>query len=259
MKYTPVTVAAAAFLMSLSMSSVAQADQHGGVGGAQAPFAETGHHDWSGVYAGGTMGYGWGQTGASDVDAQLASASDPTARAFLEQLIKSGSDQSIDGLVGGVFAGINWQHDGIVLGLEAGFDIDDVGASTSFDVPINSRVDLSVARDWTAMLGGRIGSTVDRALVFAEGGLAISRATAGFDLTNGAGDTDSYEDSQTQYGYYVGAGADIAVSDHVFVGVKYTFVDLQETTYTFSDGADSVASTGDSHLHLGKVRLGFRF
>ncbi|TGQ79438.1 porin family protein, partial [Mesorhizobium sp. M2D.F.Ca.ET.206.01.1.1] len=63
-------------------------------------------HDWSGVYVGGHLGYGFGST-----DATYNLPNTPT--------IRGTQDYDTDGFLGGVQIGYNYQVNSAVLGIEA--------------------------------------------------------------------------------------------------------------------------------------------
>lgn len=129
--------------------------------------------NWSGFYVGGHVGYGFGD--------------------------------DIDGFLGGVQAGYNWQFSrNIVFGIEADIAGTDINGSTG---GINSHIDyLGTAR-------ARIGYVWDRTMIYGTGGFAFSRAAAG-----GLHDTDT--------GYALGAGLEWAYSNAWTLKAEYMYHDL---------------------------------
>jgi outer membrane immunogenic protein len=93
---------------------------------------------WTGFYAGGLLGYGFGDAGGFEPD----------------------------GFLGGLTAGMNYQIDQVLLGAEA----DIAMAGISEDGP----EDYSM--DWVGTMRGRIGYAFDRFVVFGTGGFAWTNA-----------------------------------------------------------------------------------
>ncbi|MEM8541295.1 MAG: outer membrane beta-barrel protein [Pseudomonadota bacterium] len=143
---------------------------------------------WSGPYLGATLRYGNEETQA-DGTANLIF--DLNGDGFAFQSTSETVYTSHNGLVGGVFAGYNHQFESDwVLGFEIGME----------------------RTEWNSWLGTaspRLGYAKGRALLFAEGGYAFQRT-----------DLESAEPS-TFGGYHFGAGVDLALTDRVFLGLKY--------------------------------------
>ena len=65
-------------------------------------------YNWTGFYIGGNIGYGWGKSDNDFADAVTGFATVPM-----------GSDTTnVNGVIGGLQAGYNWQTDSFVFGLE---------------------------------------------------------------------------------------------------------------------------------------------
>lgn len=104
---------------------------------------------WSGLYAGLTAGYGWGEFGstAGTIDA--------------------------DGFNGGIFAGYNYQTGNIVIGGEG-----DIGYSWA-----DGAAGANIAEQgWNGALRARLGYALDPVLLYAAGGVAFTEA----ELSDGA-------------------------------------------------------------------------
>lgn len=101
---------------------------------------------WSGFYAGGMVGYGWGD---ADVETESFDA---------------------DGVTAGVYGGYNFEvSPNVILGVEADVsykDFEESNATASFE------------NNWNGTLRGRAGFAYDRFLFYGTGGLAVGDVDA---------------------------------------------------------------------------------
>ncbi len=172
----------------------------------------------------------------------------------------------------GAVLGYNYQHNSIIVGLEADFSYLGRNPDASFvarapvvvgvnPLPISlgggdyitSKALIegegnNEAR-WLATVRGRFGFAVDRALVYATGGLAIGRVKSaatiavndsflGFPTVDAVW-SGSY--SKTRVGWALGAGFQYAVSENWSVKAEYLHYDLGKHSYTLNSvNPDSV-------------------
>ena len=156
---------------------------------------------WSGFYFGGNLGYGWGSS--SD---QLASN------------VPFGG-VSPAGWFGGVQGGYNWQGYGspLVLGIETDVQAASVrgeGTDGAGDVYHSSLQALGTVR-------GRAGYAMDRALVYATGGLAW-----GSIHNEAAGGTADYNVNRATTGYVLGGGLEYKVKHDLSLKLEYQYINL---------------------------------
>lgn len=194
-------------------------------------------HDWSGFYIGANVGWGGADySGCIECDAD--------SRAEAEEL-------NVDGLVGGLHAGYNWQTDNIVLGVEIDGSLanwSDYAATASDDESQQASVNfLGSARV-------RAGLTSGNGLVYATGGLAISDA-----VWESKRDDDSWETVDfNNVGGVIGAGVEYAVSEHMSIraeGLYYIFNDEQSVA-DLNSGSAGESVTLDS---MAELRVGASF
>lgn len=129
---------------------------------------------WAGFYAGGIVGYGWGQakTDNGDFDA--------------------------GGFLGGLFAGYNMLlGDSVVAGIEADGTYGQQDGS-------GGSPNIGVENNWNGTLRGRLGYTIDRFMVYGTGGLAVGAIEANDGTTS---------DSNTAIGWTAGGGVESAITD----------------------------------------------
>ncbi|HEY2229383.1 MAG TPA: outer membrane protein [Xanthobacteraceae bacterium] len=179
-------------------------------------------YNWSGFYVGVNGGGGWG-----------TSSWDGT-----------GSFNLSGAVVGGT-AGMDRQIGHAVLGLEGDVDWSNLkGTATTLACPAG----CTTNNDWLATVRGRAGYAFDRFLPYVTGGLAvgdIKAATPGF-----AGAT------QTNAGWTVGGGVELALTSNWTAKAEYLHVDLGNMNCGFSCG---VVANNNVSLKSDVVRGGVNF
>ena len=163
-------------------------------------------YNWTGFYVGGNVGYSWGHSSTTTTfyDGNTGTLLSAGAAGF-----------NMDGAIGGVQAGYNWQRDKWVFGIEADIQASGqrgdglftcaggalaprpaalngtctpghVGDTAPFDVaafPVGDA--LSQKLQWFGTLRGRIGPTITpTVLLYATGGLAYGEVKT-FESVNG--------------------------------------------------------------------------
>jgi outer membrane immunogenic protein len=182
---------------------------------APAPIAELPVASWAGPYVGLDIGYG-----------------------FAGRTKEPGNTVDTDGVVGGGFAGYNWQTDNFVFGAEGdigynGMTGDDGGTESKSGMEGSLRARLGYAVTPEILLYGTAGGAA-RNLKIEEGG-------------------DS--DSHTMFGWTAGAGADIKITDNVFGRVEYRYTDYGSEDFTTGSGTRSVDAS-DNRVIFG---VGMKF
>src|ERR1700704_5405702 len=167
----------AAALVVLSSASALAADlPPRGYGKAPAMAAAT---NWSGLYIGGNVGYGWGN---NSTDFSFL----PTPEA-LEADNNTTLGTRSSGVIGGAQLGYNWQIGSVVTGLEADIQGSGIKGSARANptlvangIPDPSSVLSSEQKlSWFGTVRGRLGVTVTpELLLYGTGGLAYGRVDA---------------------------------------------------------------------------------
>jgi opacity protein-like surface antigen len=125
-----------------------------------------------------------------------------------------------------------------VLGLEQDYQFTGLKQTATFAAPAGAFLagdSMAVKTDYLAATRAKVGMAWDRALIYAAGGLE----TGEFDVTSayvarGAGGSPALgftDANKLHFGFNVGAGIDYAVTNNVFVGVEYRYLDLGKETY----------------------------
>ena len=150
-------------------------------------YSPTAAANWTGPYVGLTGGYGWG-----------------------------GGSIGHDGLLGGAYAGYNFQiAPNVVVGLEG--DVIATGKS-------GSSGGTSVSNPWNATVRGRLGYSMDRYLIYGTGGVAFGGVKA----------TGGPTESSTETGWTAGAGIEALLTEKVTGRVEFRHTDLGTTAGSLS-------------------------
>lgn len=202
-------------------------------------------YNWGGFYAGGNIGYSWGQ---SDVTIDNLTFGGFGAGGGSENLRPKG-------IIGGLQAGYNWQSSrNWVWGLETDFQWsgqkDSVTRTGDFDVSVGGSTATGTGSttvesrlSWLGTVRGRIGFVADGrpdVLWYGTGGLAYggvktsasALATGTFtDNSNCEGGCPfsgalSLSDAQIKLGWTLGAGVEGALANKWTWKVEYLYVDL---------------------------------
>lgn len=190
-------------------------------------------HNWGGFYAGSFVGYGAGTASAD---------SDPPG---------SPDRVPLAGWLAGVNLGHNWQEGSFVSGIEA----DAAWAGLSGSTPCsNPTFTCGGSVNWLATLRGRVGVAADSVLIYATGGIAA----AGGEGTVSPAVGFSGSDARTFFGYAVGAGAELAISDSLSVRAEYNYMEFATATAP-AGTLNTVPTTISPHLHTVKLGANFSF
>ena len=184
-------------------------------------------YDWTGMYAGGHVGWG-GLVTDGLYNPNVDGAADPTAN---EAIDLSGVNDL--GVLGGGQLGFNWQVGSLVLGLEgdiAGFNWD--GRETEFAHP-SDRIDFN--SDYLATARARVGYADDNLLFYATAGLAF--VDAELDNTANEGGKNRNIDA---VGGAAGLGMEWGITQSLSAKVDGLFVFFDDTT-----GIQHIGNEGD--------------
>jgi outer membrane immunogenic protein len=196
---------------------------------------------WTGFYVGGHVGAGWGTT-ESNLDVGRTLISNGIDLVSLALVLPLAQTQ-MNGFLGGVQAGYNWQSGIMVFGIEGDFS----GADIKGNAPCLLVLNCGSKVDWTADITGRLGATVgDRGLLYVKGGAAwINRkfsignsvavaAGGGGSLAFNDGDGGAFSAggaingsvTNTRLGALLGAGIEYSVTSNWSVKLEYGYMDF---------------------------------
>jgi outer membrane immunogenic protein len=224
-------------------------------------------YNWSGVYIGGNIGYGWGRSSDS---ASLSPGGPPV---FTDSL-----RSAMNGVMGGGQIGYNSQMQNWLWGLEADFQGTGQSSTHSFTCPtgactaglipflpaifpgpaiaVTSRQQL----DFFGTIRGRLGVVVvPTMLLYATGGLAYGQVDTNSTLA-GATRAQSYNP-----GYVVGGGIEAAIGGDWTAKLEYLYLDLGTVSGSFSStvaavgGASALTENFSGRVTDSIVRAGINY
>lgn len=201
---------------------------------------------WTGPYIGIHAGYAWGRE--HDNQSESFPGGDDSAEA---PILLQADRFSVDGFIGGVHVGHNWQNDSFVYGIEGDFDFANVkgGADFAYD---NVTGHLSLESDWQASIRARLGYAMDTWLFYATGGVAFGHA----DLTASNADL-TFSDSNTHVGWTVGVGVEKAFTPNLIGRLEARYTDFGKKTYNLGDFGTNIRA--DWHQAAVTVGLSYKF
>jgi len=232
---------------------------------------------WTGFYVGANVGYSWGNSSNTwnMFAANLGgSAICPPAGGAL---CVSGVDSNhLNGVLGGLQAGYNWQTANYLFGLEADIDatgqrrsqifnganppfpLDGVGAAP-MSAPYAEKL------PWLGTFRGRVGIVSDHSLFYATGGLAVGKVqnsgsaiisgastftpgaplcTSGNVPVTGTCPLANWSSSSVKGGWALGVGAEHVFAGNWSVKVEYLHVDLGRVSTSFATAPNCYGGAG---------------
>ncbi|MBC7282157.1 outer membrane protein [Hoeflea sp.] len=190
-------------------------------------------YDWTGLYAGGSIGYGWGDTD------------------WVYTLGGATAHHSTDGLIGGVQAGYNWQMQNIVLGAELDILASGINGSTACPNPAFA---CESEIDWLGTARVRAGFAANNWLFYGTGGVAAGDVT--IQTVNPALAVPVNGSSETLVGWAAGAGVEWGFLPNASIKAEYMYYDLGDDIFTVDAGLGVNAGVS---LHTTKIGLNWRF
>jgi outer membrane immunogenic protein len=217
------TFAIAAALVGLALPA-ASADLAVRAPAYKAPAAMAAPFSWSGLYAGGHVGYLWGRTKVEE-NGVVTESSVPT-----------------NSVVGGVLVGANWQSGNLVLGAEGDFGWAHAHAKGLTLAPTVTELPNDYLINWTAHARGRLGYAADHWLLFVAGGLAL----ADFTFTPGGEIISASIFGGKFTGFSIGGGVEYAFNNWLSGRVEYLYDDYGSKTYNLIGDTYKVSLTGQT-------------
>jgi outer membrane immunogenic protein len=207
-------------------------------------------YDWSGLYIGGHVGWGFAETDITDRTVLGASLAIPT--------------QSFngDGFLGGAQAGWNYQVGNFVLGAEVDYSFADIkGEVTTSIAATNAVVSRSSDVMWIATSTARLGYTWDRVMVYSKLGAAFAQFDYNNNISVGGASVFSGTASETRVGFTVGTGIEWALAGGWSAKAEYNYMDFGRRTVDFGvDAAGNPVNLDvDQRISTVKAGVNYRF
>ena len=205
-------------------------------------------NDWTGFYVGANVGGGWA---SAETDFSVGGA--PFANAT----------NNLNGVLGGVQLGYNWQTGPAVFGVETDFQF--TGMQGTLTAPtcaaavcgVTTNASYSQKLPWFGTVRGRLGYAQDSWLVYGTGGYAYARIETEASASAGAASV-SLSREETRSGWAVGGGVELAFARNRSARMEYLYVDLGRKDATLV--VPGVATIGeDSRVTQNVVRLGVNY
>jgi outer membrane immunogenic protein len=228
---------------------------------------------WTGFYIGAHAGYSFGENDGTelDFDRALDGAFDdtvpggPTGDAFAP-----GFTSDFDnGFNGGLKVGYDHQFGSFLLGVVADASYVDV-RDTVNGLSITP-ADYTFERELNFLVTGRLrgGVVFDRFMVFATGGVAYGDIDYTFSTNSPAAFAGATGADEDAWGYTVGGGAEMMLTNKISLGIEYLYTDLDVDTQTarFTSGAFATPAGGtdlrpdedEFDFHTVRATVAYRF
>ncbi len=178
---------------------------------------------WTGFYLGGNAGYAWSNADFSikQTGSWVGSLADLAAA--------TNGSVDLNGKTFGGQLGYNLQQGIWVWGIEADLGSLSTDASRAGgSIPITSIVSFSQRAEvsWMASIRGRLGITVDRALLYATAGVAFADWDLEMRMTAAGDSTAVFRESSVQAGWIIGGGIAYVVDQNWSVKAEYLYADF---------------------------------
>lgn len=217
---------------------------------------------WTGFYFGGHVGYGWGDTDALTIIRELDGSIPMVPPDFTQPGIARNS-YDVDGWLGGLQLGYNYQSGRLVIGIEGDYSWSDVDGSFVYDRVTGPHKRAGGGIDWLATIRGRAGFTFDNVLVYGTAGVAFTKLKGYinnlYDLGEGTFPGDRGTASTTETGWVAGGGVEIAFTQNVTLRGEYLYFDFSDNSGTIKSPNWQHTVDADTEVKLHTLRLGLNY
>ncbi len=202
-------------------------------------------YSWNGGYLGLNSGYAWAKDKRTlqwNIEGYDFS---PETRSL-----------SMQGFIGGIQAGYNWQLNTLVLGVETDIQYTDLKKSSTdlfYEETIESKI------NWLGTTRARIGFTpIDTILLYATAGLAYGGVKAS--VTDYFSE-DYTSSKKTKLGYTIGLGAEYALNTDWPLKTEYLYANLGKlkTTINYIDAKNFDTLGHKFKVHTVRLGLNYKF
>jgi outer membrane immunogenic protein len=205
-------------------------------------------YSWTGIYWGGNVGYSWGQ---SKNDAALGFG------------ITATESQDIDGVIGGVQTGYNYQFGTWVFGLEVDIQASGQKGGSTFQAAGLPTATLITDHklDWFGTARPRLGVlATPNLLLYGTGGVAFGQVKDSFTAAiAGVGTVATANIDDVKAGWTAGAGIEGAFGGGWSAKVEYLYVDLGKLQQTLTLPLAGFTTTFNSRVTDNIVRVGLNY
>lgn len=233
-------------------------------------------YKWTGPYIG--VNAGWGR-GSSDVSTTTVFSPTGYFATTSPGAVKKAGEQDLSSstFIGGGQVGYNWQSGNIVIGGEMDLDYFHPSADQKNSEvypccgPTSLTVKSSAHTDWMFTVRPRIGYAANNWLLYATGGLAVTKLNADFEFSDTFADArESAHISKTKTGWTVGGGVEMGITKNWSIKTEYLYADFGGVTVTshnlnafngptISFPENTFTHKIDLHTHIVRVGLNYKF
>lgn len=197
---------------------------------------------WTGFYIGANVGYGGDK---STYDLNWAGV--PFASL----------DLNSSGFFAGGQIGYNYQlANNVVIGLETDLQWSDISDTVSLNLGGVTLLSAGKSVDYFGTIRARLGYAFDRFLPYITGGAAYGKTGTDVTFLN----VPIFSDSNTKWGWTVGAGGEYAITNNWTFKAEYLYVDLGSDTSSTSWVLPGFATLEhDTKFHTFKAGVNYKF
>jgi outer membrane immunogenic protein len=222
-----------------------------GRGSALASFASTAPmlppaHHWSGLYVGGNLGGGVG-TG-------------PVGLGY-DNFVSDQTNFAAPAFNGGLQAGVNWQVQSLLLGIEGDIQLNNQHQQECYDYCIpDQNTAFRMSLPWFATKRARLGYAAGPLLFYGTAGAAQGRVNTSYNSQDFGFVFASGNFGDVRSGWTAGGGIEAALSERWSAKAEYLYRDLGSANYAmplnyYFGGSATINSTTRDHI----VRVGVNY
>jgi outer membrane immunogenic protein len=206
-------------------------------------------YTWTGIYWGANVGYSWGQS--------------KNDRSVINLGVTASESQNIDGVIGGVQTGYNYQFGAWVLGLET--DIQASGQKGGSTLQLLAAPSATLTTDhklsWFGTTRPRLGFlATPNLLLYGTAGVAYGQVKDNYTAAvAGIGTVATASVDDVRAGWTAGAGIEGAFGGGWSAKVEYLYVDLGKLQQTVTLPPAGITATFNSRLTDNIVRVGLNY
>lgn len=202
--------------------------------------------DWSGLYIGGHIGYGYAE--ADVTDRTILGGVNLTSTQRIES----------EGFLGGVQAGWNYQIGRFVLGAEADYSFADIKGDVTTTI---AGVDVSRSSNvtWIATATARLGYAWDRVMVYSKLGAAFAEFDYTNNLVQNGASVLNATASETRVGFTVGTGIEWAFAGGWSAKAEYNYMDFGRKSVDFGAATDGTPINVDVDQRIQVIKAGVNY
>ena len=219
--------------------------------------------NWTGAYIGGNFGYSWGR---SDNEISVAGLPPTLLGISTASLARGDRDETkVDGFMGGVQYGYNWQIANWILGMESDFQVSGQRGDTLFcglggTTCAVAALDASHRLPWFGTSRSRVGYLITpTVLLYATAGLAYGQVKSDYTLSIQGVPLASAHFKDVKAGWTAGAGVEFAWAGNWSSKLEYLYMDLGTNEATISAAGVSLAVNRRFSDHIARFGLNYRF